>query len=90
MISLWQMVKGRIAGAIAAGLVGLLGLLGLSELIGLEEIAAIEAIANGFVTILSFIAYGVYHQWATKRKLQNGELAQENVEKLYVHNSKRK
>lgn len=81
MISLWQMIRGRMVAAIAAALAGLLAFLGIAELTGGDG-DAVHAVAESVVNLASFIAYALFHQWATKRKLMSGEVAVENLERM--------
>lgn len=83
MLSLWQMARGRLVAGIVAGIMIFLGWLGFGEISG-EDVDTITALASAFVNFLGFVSYGLYHLWTTKRKLQRGEVAQENLEKLRI------
>lgn len=81
MLSLWQMAKGRLVAGVVAGLMIFLSWLGFGELTE-QDISTVNALASAVVNFLGFVAYGLFHLWTTKRKLQRGEVAQENIDRF--------
>lgn len=76
MFNLWNMVKGRIAAWLVAVIVGAFSFIQLSP----EHLDLIEAFVNSVLALLPLLVYAIGHVFSTKRKLDKGKIAVENVD----------
>lgn len=81
MLSLWNMLKGRLVGATVAGLLIFLGWLGIAEFTD-NDMEVVTAFANAAVNFLGFVGYALLHLYTAKRKVENGRVAEENVDRI--------
>ena len=81
MISLWNMLKGRIIAAIAAAILSALAMAGF-DVVSEETITSVTVFATALVTFVQFLVYAFFHTLMTKRKLERGETAVENLPRL--------
>lgn len=81
ILSFFQMAKGRIIATLVATLLSVLALLGI-DVLSETTINQVTVFVTAFVTFIQFLGYSLFHLFITKRKLENHQVAQENLDRL--------